>query len=217
MTVGEAVKTEAIEVKCPKCGGGPFKESFKAYECPNPECKLIVWKNMSGRELEREEVAKLLTTGRVGPLEGFRSKLGRGFTAEVILDEKTEWKQKFDFEKDGEGEGAKAFDPATAKALGETPAGAVYETETAFLCVPAEKGGKPIRMGKSICQRAIPAEQALKIFRDGKTDLLPRFISKKGKPFSAYLKLEGPKVIFEFEPRAKKKPVVKTAAKSEAA
>ena len=61
MTVGEAVKTEAIEVKCPKCGGGSFKESFKAYECPNPECKLIVWKNMSGRELARDEVAKLLT------------------------------------------------------------------------------------------------------------------------------------------------------------
>ena len=203
---------KAIEVKCPKCGGESFKESFKAYECPNPECKLIVWKNMSGRELEREEVAKLLTTGRVGPLEGFRSKLGRGFNAEVMLDEKSEWKQKFDFEKDGEGEG-KTFDPATAKALGETPAGAVYETETAFLCVPAETGGKPIRMGKSICQRAIPAEQALKIFRDGKTDLLPRFISKKGKPFSAYLKLEGAKVIFEFEPRAAKKPAVKKAAK----
>jgi DNA topoisomerase-3 len=204
---------KAIEVQCPKCGGGPFKESFKAYECANPECKLIVWKNMSGRELEREEVAKLLTEHRVGPLEGFRSKLGRGFNAEVILDEKTEWKQKFDFEKDGEGEGAKAFDPATAKALGETPTGAVYETETAFLCVPAEKGGKPIRMGKSICQRPIPPEQALKIFRDGKTDLLPRFISKKGKPFSAYLKLEGAKVIFEFEPRAKKKPAPKKAAK----
>jgi len=202
-----------IEVTCPKCGGGPFKESFKAYECANAECKLIVWKNMSGRELERDEVAKLLTEHRVGPLEGFRSKLGRAFNAEVMLDEKSEWKQKFDFEKDGDGEGAKAFDPATARALGETPNGAVYETETAFLCVKAD-GTKPIRMGKSICQRAIPAEQALKIFRDGKTDLLPRFISKKGKPFSAYLKLEGPKVIFEFEPRVKKTPAAKKPAKA---
>ena len=64
-------------------------------------------------------------------------------------------------------------------------------------------------MGKVICQRAIPPEQALKIFREGKTDLLPRFISKKGKPFSAFLKLEGNKVTFEFEPRAKKKPAPK--------
>jgi DNA topoisomerase-3 len=48
----------------------------------------------------------------------------------------------------------------------------------------------------------------------GKTDLLPRFISKKGKPFSAYLKLEGAKVVFEFEPRAprEKKPAAKKKA-----
>ncbi|HEX8372256.1 MAG TPA: topoisomerase C-terminal repeat-containing protein, partial [Chthoniobacterales bacterium] len=75
----------------------------------------------------------------------------------------------------------------------------------------------PIRMGKSICQKAIPAEQALKIFRDGKSDLLPRFISKKGKPFAAYLKLEGDKVGFEFEPRQKKKPAVKKTVESKAA
>ncbi|HEV7866122.1 MAG TPA: DNA topoisomerase, partial [Chthoniobacteraceae bacterium] len=189
-----------IEAKCPKCGNGTFKESFKAYECTNAECKLIVWKTMSGREFEREEVAKLLQEGRVGPLEGFRSKLGRAFNAEIILNEKTEWKQKFDFEDDNEGGGGKALDLTQAKALGETPQGALYETENAFLCVPPKEGAKPIRMGKSICQRAIPPEQALKIFRDGKSDLLPRFISKKGKPFSAYLKLEGEKVTFEFEP-----------------
>jgi DNA topoisomerase-3 len=206
-----------IEVKCPKCGGGPFRESFKAFECTTPECKLIVWKTMSGREFEREEVAKLLTTGRVGPLEGFRSKLGRAFNAEIILSEKTEWKQKFDFEDEGDGAngGGKAVDLTHATVLGETPQGTVYETETAFLCQPAGNGKKPIRMGKTICQRAIPAEQALKIFRDGKSDLLPRFISKKGKPFSAYLKLEGTKVTFEFEPRKKKVPAKKVPAKAE--
>ncbi len=205
-----------LEAKCPKCGNTTFKESFKAYECTNPECKLIVWKSMSGREFEREEVVKLLSEGRVGPLEGFRSKLGRAFNAEIILNEKSEWKQKFDFEDDGEGGGGKVFDPATATLLGETEQGAVYETDNAYLCVPATAGVKPIRMGKSICQRAIPAEQALKIFRDGKSDLLPRFISKKGKPFSAYLKLDGPKVTFEFEPRKPKAPPKKAPAKAEA-
>jgi len=41
----------------------------------------------------------------------------------------------------------------------------------------------------------------------GKTDLLARFISKRGRPFSAHLKLERGKVGFEFAekaPRAKK-------------
>ncbi len=191
-----------IEVKCPKCGGGPFNESFKAYECANPDCKLIIWKNMSGRELEREEVAKLLTEKRIGPLEGFRSKLGRAFNAVVVLDE-TEWKQKFEFEKSSESDDKK-IDLSAAKKLGETQNGDVYETESAYLCVPAKADAKPIRMGKSICQRAIPPEQALKIFRDGKSDLLPRFISKKGRPFAAYLVLEKDKVGFEFAPREKK-------------
>jgi DNA topoisomerase-3 len=201
-----------IEVKCPKCGGGPFNESFKAYECVNPECKLIVWKNMSGRELEREEVSTLLAKKRVGPLEGFRSKLGRPFNAVVMLDEK-EWRQKFDFENDDAAGGA-APDLSSAKSLGETEHGALYETEMAYLCVPSKKGEKPIRMGRTICQRAIPPEQALKIFREGKTDLLPRFISKKGRPFSAYLKLENGKVVFEFEPREKKTTAKKRQAKA---
>jgi len=203
-----------LDVACPKCGNHTFKETFRAFECTNPECKMIIWKKMADREFEREEVVKLLTEKRVGPLEGFRNKFGRTFNAVVILDQ-TEWKQKFDFEKDGEGANG-APDLTTAKVLGETENGTVYETDTAFLCVPAKEGAKPIRMGKSICQRTIPPEQAMKIFRDGKTDLLPRFISKKGRPFSAYLKLEGSKVTFEFEPRekkpAKKKPATKAAA-----
>jgi DNA topoisomerase-3 len=220
--MGQEVRGDfkSIEAKCPKCGNGTFKESFKAYECTNPECKLIVWKTMSGREFERDEVVELLVAGRVGPLEGFRSKLGRAFSAEIILSEATEWKQKFDFDdkEGGNGEGAngKPLDLSQAKQLGETPAGVVFEMENAFVCVPAA-GGKPIRMGKTICQRAIPPEQALKIFRDGKSDLLPRFISKKGKPFKAYLKLEGTKVGFEFEPREKKKPAPKKGPEEKAA
>ena len=133
-------------------------------------------------------------------LEGFRSKLGRAFNAVVMLDT-AEWKQKFDF-PDKDGADGKPLDLSQAKDLGETANGHVWETDAAFLCI--KEGAKPIRMGKQICQRTIPADQAMKIFRDGKTDLLPRFISKKGKPFAAYLKLEDGKVTFEFEPRAKK-------------
>jgi DNA topoisomerase-3 len=75
-------------------------------------------------------------------------------------------------------------------------------------------------MGKALCQKEIPREQVEKILTVGKTDLIPRFISKKGKPFSAYLKLEKDKIVFEFEPRAprEKKPAAprKKAAKAAA-
>jgi DNA topoisomerase-3 len=46
----------------------------------------------------------------------------------------------------------------------------------------------------------------------GKTDLLPKFISKKGRPFSAYLVAGADgKVGFEFEPRDTKSKASTTA------
>ena len=46
------------------------------------------------------------------------------------------------------------------------------------------------------------------LLETGKTDLLEKFISKKGRPFKAYLVNKDGKVSFEFEPRPVK---VKTA------
>ena len=65
-----------------------------------------------------------------------------------------------------------------------------------------------------ILQRPIEPEQMKKLLTEGKTDLLHRFTSKKGRPFSAYL-VRGPdgKVGFEFAPRAAAK-TSKTPAKA---
>jgi DNA topoisomerase-3 len=49
-----------------------------------------------------------------------------------------------------------------------------------------------------ILGREIPKEQAQKLLTTGKTGLLEGFISKRGRPFSAYLKLDDGKVGFEF-------------------
>ena len=102
-----------LDATCPKCGNTGFKESYKAYECKS--CGLIVWKNMAGRELEREEVKILLENGTVGPLEGFRSKLGRPFSAAVKLD--GEFKQAFDF-GDSANENGQALDFSSLPAIG---------------------------------------------------------------------------------------------------
>jgi len=201
-----------LEANCPKCGNAGFKESFKAYECKG--CGLLIWKNMAGRELERDEVTKLLSESHVGPLEGFRSKMGRPFSAVVKLD--PEFKQSFDFGNAADS-GNQPIDLATATAVGTCLVcgkGTVYDTGNAYVCehsVGAEKSCT-FRMGKVILQREIPVEQVCKLLETGKTDLIPRFISKKGRPFSAYLKLENGKVGFEFEPRkavAKKPPAAK--------
>ena len=77
--------------------------------------------------------------------------------------------------------------------------------DNSYACEHAVSAEKTctFRVGKVILQREIPKEQVQKLITTGKTDLLPKFISKKGRAFSAHLKLENGKVGFEF---AEKKP-----------
>ena len=54
-------------------------------------------------------------------------------------------------------------------------------------------------------QRPIERAQIQKLLETGKTDLLEKFISRKGRPFKAYLAVDRQgKVGFEFEPRQRK-------------
>jgi DNA topoisomerase-3 len=198
---------QPLEVKCPRCGKGPFDEDYRTFKCRS--CELIVWKTMAGRSFAREEIEKLLVEGRVGPLEGFRSKMGRKFNAPVKLGE--DFKQQFDFGENGNG-GALTIDPSRHPMIGICPVckeGKVYELENAFACERALANPKTctFRVSKVILQREIPGEQVQKLMTVGQTDLLPKFISKKGRPFSAHLKLENGKIGFQFaekKPRAKK-------------
>ena len=60
-----------------------------------------------------------------------------------------------------------------------------------------------VRISKTILQKEIPTEQGVKLFVEGKTELIPGFISKKGRTFSAHLTLDRAKgkIGFEFAPR----------------
>ncbi len=197
---GETIEGEyaIIKAKCPSCGGGPIREDYKTFRCAN--CDWLMWKTMASRQFEPEEVQELLTKRRVGPLQGFRSKMGRPFEAVVKLGE--DKKPQFDFGENGFA--AETIDKTKHEALGLCPVchkGEVYTLERAYVCENAIAQPKTctFRMGKTILQREIPKEQAQKLIATGKTDLLPRFISKKGRAFSAYLKLVNGKVGFEFE------------------
>jgi DNA topoisomerase-3 len=52
-----------------------------------------------------------------------------------------------------------------------------------------------------MCQKAIPREAAIQMVTQGKSDLIQGFISKKGRPFDAFLVRAGPKITWEFPPR----------------
>ena len=73
------------------------------------------------------------------------------------------------------------------------------------MCEKAVGNGRTcdFRSGKVILQQPVERAQMQKLLETGRTDLLPRFISKKGRPFKAFLvKTAGGRVGFEFLPRA---------------
>ena len=195
-----------LVVACPKCGS-VVKETYKRFHCVAEECDFSFWKIMGGRQFDLIEANELVSNRRIGPLDGFRSKMGRAFSAELKLTE--DHKVEFDFGNDDDDE--EEVDFSGQESVGKCPKceGLVYEHGRAFVC--EKNTGKErqctFRTGKVILKRDIEKEQVVKLLKDGKTDLIPNFISKKGRPFKAYLILKSNgDVGFEFEvkPKAKK-------------
>ena len=190
-----------LTVPCPKCGG-VIKENYKKFQCQS--CDFALWKIASGRQFEVREIEELITKRVVGPLQGFRSKMGRPFAGLIRLTD--DFKPEFDFgQQEGNGEAA-PVDFTGKEPLGTCPkCGAqVFENGMSYVCEKAVGKDRTcdFRSGKIILQQPIEVEQMKKLLATRKTDLLPKFISKKGRPFAAYLVVgEGGKVGFEFEPR----------------
>lgn len=204
---------------CPKCGGA-VKENYKKFQCQN--CDFGTYKIMSGRQLEIHEMEELVTKKIVGPIEGFRSRLGREFSAELKIDE--EFKVVFNFGQDDSDESSQeSIDFSQLTPLGDCPKckQKVYEVGRAYICENGTGKGKnkkcDFRASKIILEQSIEPEQISKLLNNKKTDLLPKFISRKTKrAFSAFLVLkEGGEIGFEFAPREpKKKKAIKITAET---
>ena len=204
-----------LKVPCPKCGG-EIHENYKKFQCQ--KCDFGLWKIVASRQLEIPEVEELIAKRQVGPLQGFRSKMGKPFAAVIKLT--PELKPEFDFgqeQPDANGETAKV-DFTGQEPVGKCPkcGSRVFETAMHYVCentVGPHRTCEFRRIGKVILQQHIERAQAQKLLETGKTDLLDKFISKKGRPFKAFLVIKDGAVGFEFEPR---EPRAKTrAAKSE--
>jgi DNA topoisomerase-3 len=199
-----------LKTPCPKCGG-VVKETYKKFQCSREGCDFALWKIVAGRQFEPAEIEELLARKVVGPVAGFRSKLGRPFSAVVRLT--PEFKTEFDFGQNGQtqanGEPAPAPDFSAQEPLGKCPkcGGRVFEDTSTYVCEQAVGSARScaFRSGKLILQQPVERAQMSKLLAGGRTDLLTRFISRKGRPFKAFLVVdkEG-KVGFEFEQRAAK-------------
>src|SRR5512139_1119507 len=189
-----------LSVPCPKCGG-EVHEKYKKFQCQS--CDFGFWKILGGRQLEPTEAEALLRDREVGPLEGFRSRLGRGFAAKLRLTDALE--VQFDFGQ-GEGEGDEAPDFTGQEPLGACPkcGGNVFETPNAYVCEKAVGADKScdFRSGRTILSRPVEREQMQKLLTTGRTDLLQFVSARTKRPFSAFLVRQADgKVGFEFEAR----------------
>jgi DNA topoisomerase-3 len=192
-----------VPAKCPKCGG-VVQENYRKFQCQ--KCDFSLWKVTSGREWSPEEVAELITKRTIGPLTGFRSRMGKPFSAVMKLTD--ELRLEFDFGQSS-GEGDEAPDFSAQEPLGSCPkcASRVFEHGMVYTCEKAVGPGKTcdFRSGRMILQQPVEREQMNKLLATGRTDLLTGFVSKKGRRFKAFLvKQPDGKIGFEFQARAPK-------------
>jgi DNA topoisomerase-3 len=193
-----------LAAPCPKCGG-VVQENYKRFACT--KCDFSITKIPGSRQLDVTEAETLLTERTLGPLQGFRSRLGRPFAA--ILKITDEHKLEFDFgqSRDDDDANAEPIDFSGQPALGGCPkcGSQVYDHGLSYVC---EKSVGPnrscdFRSGKIILQQEIAPEQMRKLLTEGKTELLTNFVSQRTRrKFKAFL-VRGAdgKIGFEFAAR----------------
>ena len=220
-----------LAAPCPNCGG-VIRENYRRYTCTGPDaksdgCGFSFGKSPAGRTFEPAEVEQFLRDKKIGPLDGFRSKAGWPFSAEMVIkfdEESKNYKLEFDFGDDKKGEETgELLDFSSQESLGACPkcASAVFEHGKNYVCeksLSTEAQPTPscdFKTGQIILQQPIERAQMSKLLATGKTDQLEKFVSMRTRrAFKAMLAwdAEAGKVNFEFAPS--KFPPRKVAAKT---
>lgn len=213
-----------LDCTCPNCGAEGLKTTDATYECRTPDCGFRITKYIAGKELKPEEAKTLFTSKFLEEQDGFMSRFNKPFSAALELKQQVsktgklgKWKTGFVFDSD-EPESAEDLTDdmlaGTVTISGESAEVKVYETEKAYHVPDFKPSESPdgFRLGKTILQKELPKEEVMKLLAEGKTGLIPGFVSKRTKrPFSAHLTLDSGngKIGFEFPPRKTAKKAAK--------
>jgi DNA topoisomerase-3 len=186
----------------------PMIETLRTFK--SQDGVLTIYKVMSGRKIEENEVRELVEKGEIGPLDGFVSaKTGNRFPSKIKIvdDEKNPGckKAELDFGNKVDVNTLAPFwtDPKTGAELCEAPTNYVLRERD------GDGWKETFKVGRLMCQKEIAREQAIQLVTQGKTDLIEKFTSKKGRPFDAYLVRQGPRIAWEFPPRKPREPGAK--------
>jgi len=180
---------------CPSCSGN-IRENVFSYKCEKNEgkgkgCKFIMWKESSGRWFDKETATRLISEGSIDSLHGFFSQNEEEYNQDVkIQDEKVSIGSRGNISNSDD------------EILCECPIcnqGNIRISNSSFLCDQEDCTFRGLR--REMSKRMIEPEEAKKIFTNGKSDLLEGFTSKRGSEFSAYLQIQGNRVVYDFPPR----------------
>ncbi|MDY5583568.1 MAG: DNA topoisomerase 3 [Candidatus Merdousia sp.] len=211
--VEEEVESHEVDIPNP-IDGSKLIETFRAYK--SKDGKFIIYKTIGNRKISEEEVRELVTKGKVGPLEGFKSKMGRPYTATLKLDENFAVKFQFGDNPDGTERRHENLEdapvvgkcPKSAMGLCKCKTGELVETETAYVCrcPKGEERKCSFRLGKTMLSHTITRAEIESLTNTGKTPVIEDFVSKRTKKkFSASLVLDARgSISFEFTKRTGK-------------
>ena len=202
-------KIEAVA----EAAGEKINETVSNYET---DSGIRIRKILGGRHMSLAEVKELLENKKLGPLNGFRSKRGKEFSAALILNEKN--KVEFVFDNLALADGKESLDFSKQTPIGNSPAddSPVYETLTAFVSQSFVEGKSTgLRITKSILGKTLNAEHIKAMISGEKTELIKGFRSAKTRRlFDAFLKMDKKgKVSFEFPPSQGKRFAKKKGSK----
>ncbi len=163
--------------------------------------KIIIRKVLGGRIMNESEVVDLIKGEIIGPFSDFRSKKGKPFTASIQLKNN---KVDFLFADTTDSLDIGAIKQNVSLGLSPIDQTPVYETPVGYMSESAlnndDKNG--LRISKVILSKPISADDVQQLLTAGKTSLIQGFISKKRRPFDAYLLIDKKGAIsFEFPPR----------------
>ncbi len=205
------LETHESDIKSP-IDGSNLLETFRSYK--SKDGQFVIYKTIGNRQMSSEEIRELLEKRTIGPLDGFRSKMNKPYSARLYLDENNA--VKFDFGNSNSD--APKVDLSEAPVVSDCPMCAMklckcegaklIDTGPAYVCRCDSSPDKKcsFRLSKMMLSHKISLDEINSLCTTGKTPIIDDFISSKTKKkFSASLVLDAKKgIAFEFAKRTKK-------------
>lgn len=167
---------------CPLCQADviEMKKSYSCSKWKETSCSFVIWKQIAGKEITEALAKKLLKTKKSTWLKGFKSKAGRNFEAEIVLN--NEGKLELNFDRD----------------LGSCPLcqGKVIQTQKAYSCANWKENHCPLTIWKQIAGKTLTEKTALDLIKNGKTPIIKGFKRRDSSTFDASLILKEGKAQF---------------------